>query len=50
MLETMKVFKALNAALLLKDQAQQRQSDEAMKDGRLRLDAIPAKCIELASL
>ncbi len=50
MLETMKVFKALNAALLSKDLASQHNSAEELAQARLLLDAIPARCDELGRL
>lgn len=50
MLEVMKIFKLLNAALLLKDIAQQHNSPEELAQARLWLDSIPTRCDELAKL
>jgi hypothetical protein len=44
MIEVMKVFKALNAALLMKDLALQHDSAEEMGEARRRLDLIPSRC------
>ncbi|MES2391033.1 MAG: hypothetical protein V4555_05290 [Acidobacteriota bacterium] len=50
MIEVMKVFKALNAALISKDLARQHQSDEEMNAARTLINAIPQRCEALASL
>jgi len=50
MLEVMKVFKRLNAALLSKDLAQKRNSAEELARARMLLDTIPARCDVLAQL
>ena len=49
-LESIRVFKSLNAALLMKDLARQHNSNEEMGQARLRLDSIPARCDELARM
>jgi hypothetical protein len=50
MLEAMSVFKALNAALIVKDLAKQRNSAEEMATARLLIDRIPQRCQALAGM
>lgn len=50
MLETIRVFKSLNAALLQKDLAQQHDSAEELALARRLLDGIPARCVALAQM
>jgi len=50
MIEVMKAFKALNAALISKDLAREHNSTEEMAAARSRLDAIPKRCEQVSSV
>lgn len=50
MIETMKVFKSLNAALISKELARQHCSDKEMATARTMIDAILPRCNALASI
>jgi hypothetical protein len=50
MIEAMGVFKSLNAALICKDLARQRDSTEEMANARSFIDTIPARADALAKL
>ena len=47
MFDTMKIFKALNAALLTKDLARQNGSEERLSSARKRIDEVAAECWKL---
>jgi hypothetical protein len=49
-LETMKTFKMLNAALIAKDLARQNDSAKEMATARALLDSIPSRCRQLVGI
>jgi hypothetical protein len=50
MIETMRIFKAMNAALLEKDLAQQTKSSERLQAARVDIDRVAAECPSLAAI
>jgi hypothetical protein len=50
LMEAMKCFKALSAALLEKDMAQQEKSTERLQKARLRIDSVERRCQSISNM